>query len=192
MTTIEQIEDEDKADALVETWLGDLSPIQRPTVNIDPSNKQIVVEVRSFDDPIDEAPLIEDMKRDFPTYDVAVQWIQTLAATTTTQPPPEPTEQLLAKIEVVVDEWLITAEIEYQVDSIVLDNSQVRIAASGDGDPPPLDTLIPRLQEIDQGLSPWFTWARLETTTDETVPTPLELTRLEMEGVVNELSLIHI
>jgi hypothetical protein len=113
---------------------------------------------------------------------VLVPFIQTQRATTTTEAPPEPTEQLLADIRVEVEAWLGGAGIEYQIDDIRLDGSLVRIDAAGLGDPPPIDDLVPRLAAVDDTLVPGLSWARLTTITETTSPSPLELIREELRG----------
>lgn len=174
------------AEEIVSQWLGDKDDEFDRTVTIRRDTKQVVVEVRGFDFPPDQGDLVAEMTAEFPDYDVPVQWIRPQQATTTTVAPPEPTEQLLALIRVAVDEWLATGGIDYLVDDVILDGSLVRIDAAGTGEPPDIDDLVPRLLAIDETLSPGLNWATLETVTEETVPSPIELTLAEMEVVTTE------
>jgi uncharacterized hydrophobic protein (TIGR00271 family) len=172
------------AEEIVDRWLGDQAGSMERTVEIRRPTGQIVVEVRGFDQPPDQANLLIEMGDAFPDYDVVVPFIQTQRATTTTQPPPEPTEQLLAEIRVQVIEWLDESGVDYQLDDIRLDGSLVRIDAAGTGDAPAIAGLVPRLAAIDETLSPGLSWVRLETFTETTLPSPLELTREELRAAV--------
>lgn len=165
------------AEEIVDRWLGEQSSSFTRSVSIRRTTSQIVVELRGFERPPDQGELLVEMKTEFPDFDVLVAYLQTQRATTTTEAPPEPTEQLLAEIRVEVAAWLDTAGIDYQIDDIKLEGSLVRIDATGTGDPPPIDTLVPRLAAIDDTLSPGLGWTRLATITETTAPTPLELTR---------------
>lgn len=176
------------AEEIVDRWLGDRIGALDRTVDIRRETQQVVVEIRGFDSPPDQAQLILDMNDAFPGYDVLVPYIQTQRATTTTQPPPEPTEQLLAEIRIEVLAWLDESGVDYQLDDIRLDGSLVRIDAAGTGDPPPIDALVPRLAAIDPTLTPGLSWSRLETFTETTPPSPLELTREELRGEVETWS----
>ncbi len=165
------------AEEIVDRWLGEQTSSFTRSVSIRRAATQIVVELRGFERPPDQGELLVEMQTEFPDYDVLVAYLQTQRATTTTEAPPEPTEQLLAEIRVEVEAWLDTAGIDYQIDDIQLEGSLVRIDATGTGDPPAIDTLVPRLATIDGGLSPGLGWTRLATITETTAPTPLELTR---------------
>ncbi len=169
---------------IVDRWLGDQAGSLERTVEIRRSARQIVVEVRGFDPPPDETRLIIEMQDAFPGYDVLVPFIQTQRATTTTEAPPEPTEQLLAQIRVEVLAWLDESGLDFQLDDIQLDGSLVRIDAAGTGGAPDIDSLVPRLAAIDDTLVPGLIWSELETITATTQPTPLELTREELRAEV--------
>ncbi len=174
------------AEEIVTTWLGDLDGKLDKTVTIRRNSRQVVVDLRGFDAPPDQGSLETAMQDEFPGYDVPVQWIRTEAATTTTQPPPEPTEQLLAEIRLAVEAWLDEGGLDYQIDDIILDGSLVRIDAAGTGEPPDIDLLVPRLAEIDSSLSLGLNWAKLATITEETAPSPIELTGQAMRVVIDQ------
>ncbi len=178
--SIDRNSEQREANEIVDRWLGDQSGSFERTVEIRRPTSQIVIEVRGFDRPPDEARLIVEMQDAFPGFDVLVPYIQTQRATTTTIPPPEPTEQLLAEIRIEVLAWLDETGLDYQLDDIRLDDSLVRIDAAGTGDAPDIDGLVPRLAAIDDTLVPGLTWAELETITATTQPTPLELAREEL------------
>ncbi|MEM7325311.1 MAG: TIGR00341 family protein [Actinomycetota bacterium] len=186
IASIDRSNEQDTANAIVAAWLGDLDRTMEQTVTIKRDQQQVLVEIRGFETPPDQGTLIEDLRTEFPDYDVAVQWLRSQRPTTTTLPPPEPTEQLLAEIRVVVEEWLAAGTVSYQIDNILLDGSLVRIDAAGTGAPPTIDDLLPRLAEVDPSLQPGLNWATLETITEETVPSPLELTTEQMELVVEQ------
>lgn len=174
------------AQEIVDRWLAEKAGSLDRTVEIRRDEQLIVVEVSGFVEPPDQASLLLEMGAAFPGYEVRVPYIQTQQATTTTQPPPEPTEQLLAEIRLAVVAWLDETGIDYQLDDIRLDGSLVRIDAAGTGAPPAINDLGPRLAEIDDSLVPGLTWATLATITETTLPTPLELTREELRTVVDE------
>ena len=187
--SIESIQAQDDArtaDAVVAGWLGDLARTMSWDTTVDRHAKRVVVEVRGLDQPPPEGALIDAMRQEFEGYDVPVQWIRTQRATTTTIPPPEPTEQLVAAIRAEVDAWLAEAGMDYQVDRVLLDGTVARIDAAGTGEPPPINLLLPRLQAIDPALTPRLNWARLERITEDSIPTPLELTSADMGIVVEQ------
>lgn len=172
------------SEEIVDRWLGEQSSAFTRTVSISRATSQIVVELRGFERPPDQGELLVEMQTEFPDYDVSVAYLQTQRATTTTEAPPEPTEQLLVQIRVEVAAWLDTGGIEYQIDDIRLEGSLVRIDATGTGEPPPIETLVPRLAAIDDTLSPGLGWTRLETITETTLPSPIELIREELRDDV--------
>ena len=172
------------ADEIVDRWLGDQAGALERTVDIRRDTRRIVVEVRGFDPPPDEGRLLVEMGDAFPGYDVLVPFIQTQRATTTTLPPPEPSEQLLAEIRVEVLIWLEAAGVDYQLDDIRLDGSLVRIDAAGTGDAPAIADLVPRLASIDPSLTPGLSWSQLATFTETTPPSPIELTREAIRGEI--------
>lgn len=184
--SIDRSNQQQSAEVIVSDWLGDLDRSMEQTVTIKRAEQQVLVEVRGFETPPDQGTLIEELKAEFPDYDVAVQWLRSQRATTTTLAPPEPTEQLLAEIRVKVEEWLDAGTVSYQIDNILLDGSLVRIDAAGTGAPPTIDDLLPRLAEVDPSLQPGLNWATLETFTEETVPSPLEVTTEQMRLVVEQ------
>ncbi|MGI9598156.1 MAG: DUF389 domain-containing protein, partial [Acidimicrobiales bacterium] len=184
--SIDRNDEQRRAEAIVTDWLGDLDGRLEHTVTIRRPEQQVIVEVRGFDAPPDQGSLVSAMQVEFPDYDVPVQWIRIQQATTTTVPPPEPTEQLLAMIRLEVEAWLDESGLDYQIDDVILDGSLVRIDAAGTGEPPDIDTLLPRLAAIDATLSPGLNWATLETITETTVPSPIELTTENMRLLIDQ------
>lgn len=184
--SIDRSNQQETAETIVSEWLGDLDRSFEKTVTIKRDSQQVLVEIRGFETPPDQGTLIDALKAEFPDYDTAVSWLRSQRATTTTLPPPEPTEQLLADIRVRVEEWLDAGGISYQIDNILLDGNLVRIDAAGTGAPPTIDDLLPRLAEVDPSLQPGLNWATLETITEETIPSPLELTTDQMRLVVDQ------
>lgn len=183
--SIERNTEQATANEIVDRWLGEQAGTFERSVEIRRASNQIVVELQGFNRPPDEATLKAEMSEVFPGYEVRVPFIQTQRATTTTEPPPEPTEQLLVEIRAAVTAWLDESGIRYQIDDIQLDGAQVRIDATGTTDAPLLDGLIPRLAAIDESLVPGLAWTRLATFTATTAPTPLELTRRELQAEVD-------
>lgn len=182
--SIQTINENDAADRIVEEWLEGTPNDLTYDARIIRDKRLVSVEVRGFDPPPDEAALVEMMQEEFPGFGVPVQWIRPERATTTTEAPPEPTEQLKVEIRAAVDEWLASADIEYQIDDIVLDEKFVRIFAAGTGQPPPNAELLTRLQAIDPALVPLLAWDPLAVIEPESVPSRLEVDRADMSIVV--------
>ena len=185
VTTINRNTQQQTVDDIVAGWLGAESRLTR-TIEIDREDQTILVELEGFLPPPDQGDLEERLLPEYPEYSVLVQWFRTEQATTTTLPPPEPTEQLLAQIRVEVDAWLSSGDIEYQIDDISLEGSRVRIDAAGTGEPPSISELVPRLTALDETLEPGLTWATLATFTETTLPSQTELALLDMQGIVDE------
>ncbi len=184
--SIDRNEQQQTAEQIVADWLGDLDGRMDRSVTIRRAEQQVLVELRGFDDPPDQGTLVTAMQAEFPGYDIPVQVVRLQQATTTTLPPPEPTEQLLAQIRLEVEAWLDASGIDYQIDEVQLDGSLVRIDAAGTGEPPVIDSLVPRLVALDDSLTPGFNWVKLETITAETVPSPVELTAQDMLANVEQ------
>ncbi|MEM7272141.1 MAG: DUF389 domain-containing protein [Actinomycetota bacterium] len=184
LQSIEWNDEQRDAETIVDEWLGETRNGLEATVTIRRNDAQVVVDLRGIATPPDQGELLVAMRQRFPDYDVPVQWFRTQQATTTTIAPPEPTEQLLVQLRAEVVAWLDGTGVTYQLDGVSLDGSLVRIDAAIIGEPPNLDDLLPRLSAIDPSLQPVLNWVELATITEETVPTPLELTREELRAVV--------
>lgn len=184
--TIERQDNQQLAREIVADWLGDLDDDLDPRVTVDREAERVVVELRGFEQPPDQGPLIEAMREEFPDFDVPVQWVRLQQATTTTLPPPEPTEQLLAEIRVAVEEWLTENGLDSRIEAVALDEHRVRIDVASTDQPPAIEGLAGRLQAIDPALNPDLRWAQLQTITEDTGPSPLELTAEAMRDIVDE------
>ena len=166
-------------------WIGPETRLEQ-MVSINREDMTVLVELRGLDRPAtDETDLEERIQPVLPGYTVLVQLFRTEEATTTTLAPPEPTEQLLAEIRVEVEAWLATGDIEYQIDNITLNDSLVRIDATGTGDPPEINDLVARLTELNETLSPGLNWSTLETFTETTLPSQDELDLIDMRTAVD-------
>ncbi len=188
--SIDRNEEQVLAEAIVTDWLGDLDDEMDRTVSIRRDSQQVVVELQGFDDPPDQGTLVTALQEEFPGYDVPVQVIRLQRATTTTIAPPEPTAQLLAQIRLEVDAWFEASGFDPdQVDNVRLDGSLVRIDAAGIGEPPNIDSLVPRLVALDETLTPGLNWVKLATITETTVPTPTELTSQDLRTYVDQWAL---
>lgn len=179
--SIRDTEDLDYAEERVDVWLGERN-LER-TVHI--TGNTIVVDVRGFDAPPDQSTLEADLATRFPASDVLVEWIRLERATTTTTAPPDPDEQLLADVRAEVLAWLEESGIEFQLETVSIADSTVRIDAAGSGDPPSLTDLGDRLGAVDSSFTPRLNWTKRETIRpgDDAV-TPLELTTQSMRSEV--------
>jgi uncharacterized hydrophobic protein (TIGR00271 family) len=174
------------ADDIVATWLGEQSGAFDRTVQLDENSQTVLVIVRGTATPPPQSELAAAIEQELPGYSASVQWIRAVEPTTTTAPPPEPTEELLADIRVVVDAWLAAATTDYQIDNVSLSGNEVRIDAAGVGDPPQKGALIPRLTALDPSLSPLLNWVSLETFTETTMPSAESLLGEELEAAARE------
>ncbi len=184
---IEHNERNQTVTAIVDRWLANETARFEPAIDYldrDPDipgdKPTIVIELEGFGLPEqDEQTLIVQVQDAYPGYDVIVPITSQERATTTTLPPPEPSEQLLREIRLEVEAWLDETGIEYQIDDIRLIERQVRIDVAVVGPDRPSDSLGPRLSAIDPALVPLLTWTEL-TTISDTVPTPVELVRADL------------
>ncbi len=185
LTNIERQDDEQAARDIVANWLGDLNDDLDPEISVSRDAMQVVVELRGFEDPPDKASLVEAMRQEFPEFDVPVQFLKFNQATTTTLPPPEPTERLLADIRVTVERWLNERDLDHRLEDVTLDGDQVRIEVASTDQPPPIEELVTRLQAVNPALSPELAWSELRTITEEAEPSPDEITAESMRTLVD-------
>ncbi len=181
--SIRNTQDLADAEAIVDVWLAG-ADLER---TVDISNGSVDVVLRGFDSPPDQVPLEESFAVRFPDKVVLVEWIRLERATTTTTAPPPPDEQQRLAVEGEVAEWLASADIEYQIDSVTFIDGGIRIDASGNGTPPPLSGLIEQLEATGETRTPRLNWTQRETIRPgDEVASPLELDTESIQAAVDE------
>lgn len=167
------------AQDIVQEWLNGVETSQRPVVELD--GDRILVSVRSFDPPIDRAPVQESLRSALGSdLAVSVEWDRVEQATTTTTEAPTTTvksdaDLLLESVEPIVRRWLADDDSDNRLEGITITGSDVRVDASGVGQPPSVADLTGELDEtIDQTLSVQLTWVERQDVT-ATVPPPTDI-----------------
>lgn len=182
---VEAADNELKAQAIVTDWLGsrDLSPV------VDVDDGRVLVQLRGFDEPPDDAELTEALQLELGEVSVLVQWVRTFRATTTLPAVPTDDEVLRATILPIVETWLAENEngFDYQLDQLVVFEREVRIDVAGTGDPPSVNDLDELLrEELDTEISVRLNWTPRETITPgEDQVDPLEVVQDELRLLVD-------
>lgn len=193
--SIEAAENSDReieAQRIVAEWLGDTETTRAPEIVF--QGDRILVTVRSFDQPLDQTPLVDSMQTQFGTDRiVSTEWDQVQRAVTTTTLAPATTvvsdeQRLQAQVEEIVSSWLANgAPVSgRQIDSLIVADGIVRIDASGVGEAPPVNALIEQLDEsLDQSFEVQLTWLkRDEVLVGEPEPTPDEILEARIDAAV--------
>ncbi|MEL7155257.1 MAG: DUF389 domain-containing protein [Actinomycetota bacterium] len=184
------VQDEVKARAVVDDWLDgrDLAP------QVDVDDDQVLVELRGFEAPPDDAELKEALQRQLGEVTVVVEWVRIERATTTAPPVLSDEEVLLKDVERVVEAWLADNSVkadgaDFALEHVSINDGQVRVDVAGPGNPPSVEELVERLQsELDAELPVRLNWTERETITpgaSTTVP-PIVLTEQEMRVIVDQ------
>ena len=184
-STIKANNDLADAEAIVDSWLGDVD-LQR-TVRFD-DDGGLTVELQGFEAPINQGEVEAALAARFPqlTRPPLVYWIRTNRATTTTTTGPDPNETLRAAVEDQVRAWLDESGIEYRLDNVIVLDGAVRIDAAGAGDPPSVGQLSERIAGLD-GLTPRLNWTYLETIgPGDQVVSPFELVAEAVRATIDE------
>ena len=177
-------EDELTARAIVEQWLDSID--LEPAVDVD--DERVFVQLRGFEAPPDDAELRVLLRQEFGDVSVNVEWIRTERATTTTTVVVEPSDEeaLLARIEPVIDEWLVDSDdgiADYERERVRIIDGGLVIDVAGTGEPPSVDDLTARLAaDIDSQLPVRLNWTARETITPAPEATPTE--RIEEQVLV--------
>ncbi len=171
---------------IVDRWLGEIDESR----TVDVGDDRITVEVRSFEIPIDDAQLREELTARFGEGTaISVRWDRVERASTSTTAAPTTTiltdeEILAADIESTTLAWLAEADagLGYELISARQVDGVWRIDAGGVGEHPSFDELESRLAALDPNLSFGFSWTiREEVTTGTTIPLPTPDEVLEEE-----------
>ncbi len=190
-SAVEASEREITAQQIVAEWLGVIEPNRTPEVSF--VGDRILVSVRSFEDPIDQTPLVEAMQTEFGVDRVvSTEWDQVERAVTTTTLEPTTTvvsdeQRLQAEVESIVDDWLAedAPPSGRRRDALVIVDGIVRIDASGVGAPPSVPDLTDRLDaSLEQTFEVQLTWLKREDVlVGEPERTPDEVLRDRIDAI---------
>ncbi len=144
VSAVEATDRQLEASAIVDDWLGQISPADPPSIVF--NDQRILVRVRSFEDPVDDRPLTDALQLQFGADRiVSLEWEKLARFETTTTIAPTTTilsdaQRLADAVETIVDDWLQAGEFEgvRRVDALVIGGGVVRVDASGVGDAPPV------------------------------------------------------
>lgn len=187
----QQSDREIQAREIVDDWLGTIDVTQAPSISF--QDDRILVSVRSFEDPPDGAVLVAAMQAQFGAdRTVSTEWDRVERAETTTTLAPTTTvvtdeELLLEQVETLVDAWLADGAPSSgrRRDALVLVDGIVVVDASGVGDPPSVQDLTDRLDEVlEETFEVQLTWLERENVSaGEPEPTPDEVLQSRVEVV---------
>jgi len=190
-TAVEASEREIIAQGIVTDWLDLIEPTRTPDVSF--IGDRILVSVRTFEDPIDQTPLVEAMQAEFGLDRVvSTEWDQVERAVTTTTALPTTTivsdeERLQSAVGIIVDEWLATdaPPSGRRQDALVIVDGVVRVDASGVGEPPSVTDLTDRLDAaLQQTFEVQLTWLKREDVLiGEPEQTPDEVLRDRIDAI---------
>ncbi len=192
-TAVEATNRQIEANDIVDAWLGDIDEDRE--VDLDRLDEgRILVEVRSFESPIDQELVVDRLQSAFGEgIAVSVRWDRIERALTTTTEATTTTaltdEQILAsEVEQVVTMWLDEngEGLDYELDKILIIDNVVRVDAAGVGEPPSLTDLEERLDAaLEQVLAVRLNWIERQVVTPGvTTPTPQEVLALQMRSEV--------
>lgn len=190
-SAVEASEREIIAKQIVADWLGVVEPTRTPEISF--AGDRVLVVVRSFEDPIDQTPLVEAMQAEFGTDRViSTEWDQVERAITTTTLAPTTTvvsdeERLQAEVGSIVDQWLAedAPQSGRRRDALVIVDGVVRVDASGVGEPPSITVLTEQLDAaLEQTLEVQLTWLQREDVlVGEPEQTPDEVLRDRIDAI---------
>lgn len=183
---VEAVQDEVTAHAVVVQWLdgANLSP------EVDVENDRVLVRLRGFDPPPDDAVLKEALEQKLGQVNVLVEWVRTERATTTLPPVLSEQDTLLLTVGAIVNLWLADNDdgtADYQLEQLSIDDQgAVRIDLAGTGDPPSVNDLVDRFRsELGADLPVRLNWTPRETITPGSVEvTPVELVEQDVQRIV--------
>ena len=181
---VEAVKAEVAAGQIVEDWLN--GAVLSSEVDVD--NNRVLVKLRGFEAPPDDAALTEALQLELGDVNVLVEWVRTERATTTLPAVPTDEEALAAEVEMIVERWLTDNGdgSDYDIDRLTIVDGVVRIDVTGAGDPPSAQDLLDRLSAaIDIELGVRVNWTERQTITPGTVP-PIQVIEDEMRLIVDD------
>ncbi|MCP3853694.1 MAG: DUF389 domain-containing protein [Actinomycetia bacterium] len=185
----------------VDAWRGDLD---LDVVDIDISDRRVLVAVRGPDQPRGDDDLAERLGPVIEDRAVQVVWTRTIAATTTTTTTPatmmiSDRDRLVARINTIAAGWLASEVPEADLQAVVLTDDQLRFDATGPGSAPSIEGLLEELEsEISLPADVRLNWTERQVLTngpdpiDQTIPsTPRELQESAMAEAATRFAAAH-
>ncbi|MCP4084559.1 MAG: DUF389 domain-containing protein [Actinomycetia bacterium] len=185
----------------VDAWRGDLD---LDVVDIDISDRRVLVAVRGPDQPRGDDDLAERLGPVIEDRAVQVVWTRTIAATTTTTTTPatmmiSDRDRLVARINTIAAGWLASEVPEADLQAVVLTDDQLRFDATGPGSAPSIEGLLEELEsEISLPADVRLNWTERQVLTngpdpiDQTIPsTPRELQESAMAEAATRFAGAH-
>lgn len=184
---VEAAEAEVEAGEIVGEWLNGV----KLDYDVDVGLERVVVSLRGFEQPPDDAALEVALKQAFGDRNVIVEWVRVERATTTTTLPVilSDEEALLVDVRPVVDNWLVASDdgADYALENIEIVDGIVRIDVSGAGEPPSVVNLVDQLAaSLGSELTVRLNWTPRKTiTAEDELLTPIQETEDAMRPVVD-------
>ncbi|MCP5031031.1 MAG: DUF389 domain-containing protein [Actinomycetia bacterium] len=183
---VEAVQDEVTARSIVDQWLNGANL----SAEVDVDNERVLVELRGFDSPPDDAALIQDLQAALGDVTVLVEWVRTERATTTLPAQLTDDEALLLQVVPIVQNWLADNDdgSDYELGRVLLDEGVLRIDVAGAGAPPSVEDLVDRIQfDLEAELTVRVNWTERERITPGLSPTtPVQSIQEEMTVIVDE------
>ena len=161
-TAVDNTDRQLQAREIVDGWLGAVTTTRAPSIQFNGMN--IVVDVRSFESPPDQTPLVEQLRLRF-GLDVLLEWTRLEQAVVPTTVVVTDEDRLRTQIKTIVDTWLQSGEFDgiRRLDLFTFSDDLVRVDASGVGDAPSVADLTELIaDELDRSLEVQLTWLRRE------------------------------
>lgn len=147
--------DELSALSVVEQWLSETDVIEDVDVNDD--DGIIRVSLRGFGERPNREGLELLLRDQFVDKELRLEWVQVGVTDTTVE---VVDNKKLAVVEKIVLSWLLTVK-NSQLDDLELNGSDLRIDASGVGEPPSVDELVEALKkEFDSEFTTSLNWSQ--------------------------------
>ncbi len=164
--------DEALATELVESWLAETDSIDDVEVNAE----RILVRLRGTGVSPDQASLVEVLQSNFPGRTPLVEWDQVSLPTTTTTTI-DADEDYELEVESVVSDWLDQMP-DASLNGFFLDSENLRVDASGIGEPPSVEALSQLLQtEFGTTFSVRINWSeRVSVSSDQGIDPLVQVT----------------
>lgn len=139
------VQDQITARSVVQEWLNGVD--LDPEVHVSDDGR-VVVRLRGFEQPPDDAELIANLQQELGEVVVLVEWVRTERATTTMPAVLSDEEALVMELTPVVNQWLSDHDngADYELEDLELDQGVVRIDVAGAGDPPAVDDLVNQIR----------------------------------------------
>lgn len=182
-------EDEVTANAIVSDWLEGFDLDFDVDVERNVERDRVLVSLRGFERPPDDAELEVDLKQALGDVNVLVEWVRTERATTTIPVTPTEEEAMLADIEPIVAQWLADNDdgADYELQGVGIVDGVLRINVAGAGQPPSVESLDDLLTaEFGAHPAVRLNWTPREAITpDDERVTPIELAEEQMRDAVD-------